>query len=247
MDDEAPEADSRYLKLPWQLVAGALFAVLAAALGVGLIASRNLREQLVVPTATAVPIAAVSVTPTIVATSTRAPTATVQPSAEPSTTPAVRASATPIAGTSVAATGATTSPVATVDPAVAAEVGKAYEAYWQVRAQALLALDATDLSRVAAGDELAALERGIDRLRGQGQAVRTSVDHNYRVISASENTARVFDTYVDDSLFVDASTQQPLPGQDVSGDPANRTVREIYDLQRTDPAWRVIHAARTDY
>src|SRR5215831_9191688 len=101
--DEVPEHESSsgYLRLPWQLIAGALFLVLAVALGAGLIANRNLRERLTVPTATpevalVAPTALPAVTPTSLPTATAVQAATptvARPTATPST---ARASATPV-------------------------------------------------------------------------------------------------------------------------------------------------------
>src|SRR6266536_884516 len=156
--DDAPDRDtepveSGYLKLPWQLVAGVLFAILAIALAAGLIASRNLREQLTVPTATPGALAAATATraaPTAspVATPTSAVTAipTALPTAAPNQSPS-----TPVA---LATAFASPSPRPTVDPGLAEQVTEAYQRYWQLRAEALFALDTSRLDQVAAGEHL---------------------------------------------------------------------------------------------
>ncbi len=235
MDDEAPEADSRYLKLPWQLVAGALFAVLAAALGVGLIASRNLREQLALPptptglpavvsTAT-VPVAAA----TVVASATSVPTVLATPT---SGVPTVAVSAATV--TRGPAALATASPVPTVDPALATEVGRAYETYWRVRAQAVLLLDSTHLSEVMDGDHLIQVEQRINELRTEGRAIKTKVALNYSIVEADPASASVVDRIDDDSYYVKAGTEVPLT------QPAADVLRVLFRLRKSSGVWKVV-------
>jgi hypothetical protein len=242
--DEAPEHESSsgYLRLPWQLVAGAVLLVLAVALGAGLIANRNLRERLTVPTATpevavAAPTAAPAITPTRLPTATavQAATATaVRPTATSST---ASASSTPVV---VATELASPSTLPTVDPALADEIGQAYQRYWQVRAEAFLALDTSRLSTVMSGEHLAKVEAQIEQLRSEGRALETDVEHHFGVLEATNNHAWLGDNYVSNSVFVDSRTHVPL------SEPMNGNVREFYEFERVDGEWKVVNLAGED-
>jgi len=241
--DEVPEHESSsgYLRLPWQLIAGALFLVLAVALGAGLIANRNLRDRLTVPTATAVPLAAATSTLTVPATV--APTATAVVAA--SSTLTVTAQPTTGAATPLAAASAPTSSVPvpsarpTVDPGLAEQVTEAYQRYWQVRAQALFALDTSHLSEVAAGEHLDQLVKYIDELRSKGQAGLTDVEHHFVVLEASNSRAVIGDNYVSNSVFIDATTHTPLT------EPTGGNLQEFYTFAHMDGDWKVVDVARS--
>jgi hypothetical protein len=240
--DEAPEHESSsgYLRLPWQLVAGAVLLVLAVALGAGLIANRNLRERLTVPTATAVPLAAATATLTVPATV--APTATAVIAA--SSTPIVTAQPTTGAATPVAAATASASPSAvpsarpTVDPGLAEQVTQAYQRYWQLRAEAVFVLDDSHLSEVAAGEHLQQLQSLIEELRGEGRAILTDVQHRFVVLEGSNNGAVIGDTYLSNSIEVSATTHAPLT--DAPGD----NITEFYTLAVVDGEWKVVNVIR---
>jgi hypothetical protein len=241
--DEAPEHESSsgYLRLPWQLVAGALLLVLAVALGAGLIANRNLRERLTVPTATAVPLAVV--TSTLAVPAMVAPTATAVIAA--SSTPIVTAQATTEAATPAAAAGASASPVPvpsarpTVDPGLAEQVTEAYQRYWQVRAEALFALDTSHLSEVAAGEHLDQLVAFVDDLRSKGQVGETDVEHHFVVLEASGSRAVIGDSYVSNSVVVDATTHTRLT------EPTGDNLQEFFTLTRLDGSWKVADVVRS--
>ncbi len=237
-DRETEPVESGYLKLPWQLVAGVLFAVLAIALAAGLIASRNLREQLTVPTATPVALAAATSTraaPTAspVATPTSAVTAipTALPTAAPNQSPS-----TPVA---LATAFASPSPRPTVDPGLAEQVTEAYQRYWQLRAEALFALDTSRLDQVAAGEHLDQLVAYIAELRSTGQAGQTDVEHHFVVLEASDRQAIVGDNYISNSVFVDATTHDRLT------DPAGDNLQEFFTLNRLDGRWKVVNVVRS--
>jgi hypothetical protein len=233
--------DSPYRKLPWPLVAGVLAAVLLLALGAGIFANRYLRQPTVVlPPPTQAPLATSASTVAVAA-----PATPTRPPIAAQTTPEPRATvATPSVSSVVAteqpSTVFTVTPVATptVDPGLAAEVVRAYEAYWQARAQALLELDTTRLGDVAAGEGLIVLERGVQMLRSQQRALRTRVLHSYRVVEATEVAAEVADQYVDESVFVNPVTREPLDAGTPT--PAERTVRELYKLEKRDGSWKVV-------
>ena len=242
--DDAPDRDtepveSGYLKLPWQLVAGVLFAILAIALAAGLIASRNLREQLTVPTATPVALAAATATraaPTAspVATPTSAVTAipTVLPTAAPNQSPSTPAA--------LATAFASPSALPTVDPALADEIGQAYQRYWQIRAEAFFALDTSRLGTVMAGEHLAKVQTQIEQLRAEGRALETDVEHHFGVLEATNSHAWLGDNYLSKSVFVDSRTHAPLT------EAGNSNVREFYEFVRVDGTWKVVNLAGED-
>src|SRR5437870_4829466 len=187
MDDahDAEPEQSPYLRLPWPLVAGGLAGVLVLALAAGLFANRYLRPQVsVVPT----PISPVAAAPPPAPTSVPAPTVAPTPTPAPAATPLVLATAAAPTATAqpvIAAVSPTTAvtsiptPTArpTLDALMVAEVGKAYENYWQVRAQALLELDKTHIDEVMAGAHLASVAQRIDELSIENRAIKTAVDH----------------------------------------------------------------------
>src|SRR6266542_984935 len=240
--DDAPDSntepvESGYLKLPWQLVAGVLFAVLAIALAAGLIASRNLREQLTVPTATPVALAAATATraaPTASPVAIPTSAVTAIPTALPTPVPNL-GSSTPAA---LATAFASPSPRPTVDPGLAEQVTEAYQRYWQLRAEAVFALDSSRLSEVAADEHLQQLLSFIEELRGQGRALLTDVQHRYVVLEGSDSKAVVGDTYLTNSIFVNAATHVPLT------DPPSDNITEFYTLARLNGVWKVVEVLR---
>jgi hypothetical protein len=131
-------------------------------------------------------------------------------------------------------------PGPTISPELTAEVSEAYLRYFQVSADALLALDPSRLAEVAADGELSALAQSIETDRAQGRALKTSLQHNFVVSSVQGDEAQVADQLRDSSFFVDPETQEPLPGQFIPNSPdAAPLVRIIYRLQRTDGSWKV--------
>jgi hypothetical protein len=271
--DKAPEpepVESPYLKLPWPVVAGSLFAVLALALAAGLYANRYLRPQSSTqPTATQIPLASAGTatlqpTPAVTSSSGAQQStqvagagATVQPpllaTAVPSTpqpaptlgatsaTAIPQASPTPTeVGTQTVAVGTTSTPAATptVDPVLAAEIGRAYEAYWRVRSQAVLQLDPTHLADVMDGEHLAAIGDRIEEMRAEGKAIKTRVALNYTVVEASEVTASVVDRIEDNSYYVAPGTEQPLT------EPAADVLLVMYRLQKISGVWKVVDSVR---
>src|SRR6266536_931008 len=241
--DDAPDRDtepveSGYLKLPWQLVAGVLFAVLAIALAAGLIASRNLREQLTVPTATPVALAAATATraaPTASPVAIPTSAVTAIPTALPTPVPNL-GSSTPAA---LATAFASPSPRPTVDPGLAEQVTEAYQRYWQLRAEALFALDTSRLDQVAAGEHLDQLIAYVGELRSRGEASQTNVDHHFVVLEASAKEAVIGDNYVSNSVFVDAMTHALLT------EPTAGNLQEFYTLAYLDGGWKVVDVVRS--
>src|SRR5438477_1263518 len=95
---------SPYLRLPWPVIAGGLFIVLAAALAFGLFANRNLRPQGATAPTPGAPIAA-------------APTATRGPTVAPATDTPVPTRSTPGATPQVVASPTAVAATATSAPA----------------------------------------------------------------------------------------------------------------------------------
>jgi len=172
------------------------------------------------------------------------PSATTAPTPQPtSVAPVATAAPTPAAATTNP--GAAATPRPTVPPELSAEVSQAYLRYFQVTADAFLNLDPSSLSEVAVDGELTALEKNISDLRSQGRALSTNVQHNFVVISVDGDQAQVADQYRDSSLFVDPSTHDPLPGQDVPNSPDTAPlVKVVYQLQRVDGTWKVAGGTR---
>jgi hypothetical protein len=152
-----------------------------------------------------------------------------------------QASPTPTAALALTvAVGLTSTPSAipTLDPELAAEVGRAYEAYWRVRSQAVLQLDPTHLADVMDGDHLMAIGNRIEEMRAEGKAIKTKVALNYTVVEASEVTATVVDRIEDSSYYVTAGTEQPLT------DPAADVLLVMYRLQKNSGVWKVVDSVR---
>jgi len=244
--NEAPDAEREsagYIRLPWPLVGAGLFVILAALLGFGLFANRNLRPQTAAaPTAVVVEPATATALPVIAVTQVETPTpeprvivTATAVTATPAPAPAVPTAATATA-TTVAAPAATPRP--TVNPELAAEVGSAYQEYWDIRAEALYELDASRLEQVMAGDHLAAVQDRISELRAEGRAIETEVEHKYVVVQASTDSAEVADTYLDQSVYVDAQTHAPITS------PTGQRLTELYSLTKVDGTWRVVDLVR---
>jgi hypothetical protein len=246
--DEAPErspGDSQYLKLPWPVVAGGLFALLAVALAAGLYANRFIRPQTtIVPTTTPPPVVAVAPVATPV-NPTAPPASTIPPATPPpapTSAPPPSPSATPVPATSTPAPALTStpSPVATVDPALAAEVGQAYERYWRVTSQALLQLDSSQLPQVMEGERLATATQLIEDLRAQGRAVHANVTLNYVVAAANGDSASVIDRYEDRSFFVIPGTDEALTK------PSSDESHVLFRLRRISGVWKVVDSVREE-
>jgi HAMP domain-containing protein len=145
----------------------------------------------------------------------------------------------------LAQSGVETSPlptaVPTVDPQIAGEVTRAYLRYWDVRAQALSDLDPDHLSDVAANGELTALQKSIEALRSQGNAIATSVEHHDYVMWSQGNQAQIVDRYRDRSVYIDPLTKKPIPGEVIP--PSFQDAPEssvVYLLETDGQEWKVL-------
>lgn len=154
-----------------------------------------------------------------------------------SSTPAPTATAQPTTATATAVT-----PTATATPsrdALIAEVSKAYLAYWDAYAAAVLHLDIKRVEGFASGAELASIREEIEKLRADGIAARIRVEHDFDVISVTGSSAVIVDEYVNNSFVVDAKTLAP---EDAKG-PGN-VVKDTILLERMDGRWVVTRGAR---
>jgi hypothetical protein len=259
----APRASSggpdRPLLSPFVALVVILLAVLVLLLGGGLF----LRQITAAPTPVAsAPTTVVVFAPTLGTAPTTPPqplaaatlppannqTATVAPTPRPTPAPTSQPTAVPASVTqpATAPAGQTAEPssLPTVAPELRREVESAYAQYWDARAQATWALDPSPLDNVATGDELLALRRDVDELRGEGRAIKTEVQHQYSVLSVDGDHAQVADRLRDFSIYVDASTKEPLPGQ-VRPDDANAPLSTIvYFLRNEAGTWKVERGER---
>ena len=205
------------------------------------------------PTALSAPVAATEATPQIATTVPRTAdqVATTQVAAATSApTPAAAAAsqAEPARTATVAPAGdarsATETPAPTVAPDVEQAISDAYLSnYWQAKADALYSLDPTPLQQVAAGPELTRLEQRIQDDKAQGRATLVKTQHTFAVSWAQDGEAQVVDRYADMSIWVDATTHAPLPGQ-VEPSPDSAPIHKVVDnLQFIDGTWKVTDGA----
>jgi hypothetical protein len=91
---------------------------------------------------------------------------------------------------------------------------------------------------------LLALRRDVDQLRAENRAIKTEVQHQYTVVRVDGDEAQVADRLRDLSIYVDASTKEPLPGQ-VRPDEANAPLSTIvYFLRNEAGTWKVERGER---
>jgi hypothetical protein len=244
---------------PWVALVVILLAVVALLVGGGLFLRQLTSPPIPVaaaPTTVAAPAPTVGAAPTTprqaLAPATLPPatnpTATALPTGRPTPAPTAQPTALPRAATEPSAAAAVQtpeqSPLPTVAPDLRREVETAYSHYWDARAQAVWTLDPAALDDVATGDELLALQRDVDQLRTDGRAIKAEVEHQFTVVSVAGDEAQVADRLRDFSIYVDASTKEPLPGQ-VRPDEANAPLSTIlYFLHNEGGTWKVERGER---
>jgi hypothetical protein len=248
-DAKAEDPGHSYMRLPWPLVAAGLFGLLVLVLAAGLFANRYLRPQVgLVPTE--VPLAAAAASPTPLPATAVAAT----PGVVLARTPLIIGTVAPPTATGAPATAAvstpmpelppvmssTPSPLPTVEPALAEEVGRAYELFWRVRTQALLELDETHLPEVMDAEYLVTFKRTMARLRAENRAIKTRVVLNYFVIAASQDSANVVDDIEDNSVYVRIGTEDPLTS------PTADQLRVLYSLSKSLGIWKVVDSVRSE-
>jgi len=247
--DGQPERDARRPLVSWRAALVVIAIGLVVLLGGGTVVVRQLRatesQQLaaVPPTVPAsAPTTESRPAPTAVSGATAAPNSSapgVAPTAVGTTAaqPAVATAPTPVPATSVAA--------ASNDQQPEDEVAAAYLNYWDVTTNAFWNLDPSKLDEVATGEELAQLGSDIERLRGEGRAIKTEVQHDFSVIQFDGNEAQVFDRYRDFSIYVDPNTKQALAGEIRPTTPENAPLNSIlYHLRKDGGKWKVADGER---
>lgn len=122
---------------------------------------------------------------------------------------------------------------------IAEAVTKAYLAYLEAYAEAVLHLDISLVEAFAAGNELESIREEIEMLRADGVALRVVAEHDITVIDVTGDTALIADEIVDNTFYVDARTLEP-PEAEGSGD----TYRDLVTLERIDGRWLVTSGAR---
>ena len=116
------------------------------------------------------------------------------------------------------------------------EIEDAYVRFWQVRTDAVLRLDPSELPKVVAGDALQREEAWIARLRDEGRTSRIIVDLQFRVVQATATTATVQDDVQSRGYDVDPVTKAPLgpiPQQ-------AEVLKASFELRKHDGVWKVV-------
>jgi hypothetical protein len=125
------------------------------------------------------------------------------------------------------------------------EISAAYLRYWDVTSQALWNLDPSHLDEVCTDQELATLRADIERLKQEGRAIKTDVQHSYSVVAIEADQAQVFDQYRDFSVYVDPNSKQMLPGQVRPSNAADAPLNSIlYHLKKDGDTWKVADGER---
>jgi hypothetical protein len=148
----------------------------------------------------------------------------------PSATVAAGSSSSLSTSTSTTIEATTTTTTEPAPQGLEQEVEDAYLHSWDVYTEAMLRLDPTRLGEVYAGDALDLRRREIASAPGP---VRVHVDHDYEIAVVGADTALIFETYRNHSVYLDGTTMQPI-----EPDPNNVLSRE-YVLQKEPPGWRV--------
>ena len=145
--------------------------------------------------------------------------------------------ATVAAGASSSTTTPRTAPSSTTTTTAAAapvtierRVEEAYLRSWDVYTDAMLRLDPSRLEEVYSGD---ALDLRQDEIAAAPNPVQVEVEHDYEIAVVGPDTALVFETYRNHSVYLDATTRQPI-----EPDPNNVLKRE-YVLHEEPAGWRV--------
>lgn len=162
------------------------------------------------------------------------PAATAIPSVAPTTMPTTVPSPMPTAAA------AASSPTTTIDPsAEKAVVAQSYLQYWDVYDNALLSLDTSKLSDVAAEAELTRDTQTVNDLRSAQQALKSDVTHHLEVTSVSSDAATVHDQFEDRSYLIDPVSMKALQT------PAPPRIQAIAcQLQRINGTWKVVNIVK---
>jgi hypothetical protein len=213
--DQRPNSPRR---LPWPAVALGTTAFLLLLLTAAVWSDRTLRPRPgpePTPAPTQLPMAAATPTPA------PKPTPTPQP---------VAAAPTPVAWWNWRNE---------VPPDLRDEIWSAYLTYWQVIADAHRTLDSSEVSTVASGQALERAILAVKDLESAGTAQELRIDHNAKVLYATDIEAVLYDEYISRSVFIEPSTGLERP----STDPP--LVQQIsFRMQNEDGSWKVNDAVR---
>ena len=121
------------------------------------------------------------------------------------------------------------------------ELLAAHARYWELYAEALLALDASRLPEVMTGARLERAREEIARLRAAGHAVRLDVESEPVVGMLRGGEAVVIDRYRNQSYLVDAESLRPVSARGVA-----TTVHASFSLVREEGRWKVAESHRRE-
>ena len=120
------------------------------------------------------------------------------------------------------------------------EVEAAYLKSWDVYAKAVRDLDPSGLEEAYAKQSLDTVRDEVLRLADENTPIDVDVEHSELVVEfLRADAAVVFDAYVNRSVLLDGATGRPLE------EPDGRTIRESYQLERLDGAWKVVFINRS--
>ncbi len=126
-------------------------------------------------------------------------------------------------------------------PAPEREVLGSYARYWELYAEALLALDESRLGEVMTDPRLARAREEIARLRASGHAVRLDVEISPIVGRLEGEEAVIIDRYLNQSYLVSVASGRPVAARGV----ANR-VHATVSLVREEGVWKVRDSHREE-
>ncbi|MCY4638919.1 MAG: hypothetical protein OXC94_01070 [Chloroflexi bacterium] len=126
-------------------------------------------------------------------------------------------------------------------PAPERELLRDYARYWELYAEALLALDGSRLPEVMTGPRLERAREEIARLRAAGHAVRVDVENSPIVGMLAGEEAVIVDRYRNQSYLVDAASGRPVSARGVAN-----SVHATVSLLREEGSWKVRDSRREE-
>ena len=119
------------------------------------------------------------------------------------------------------------------------EIAQAYIRSWQVYAEAMYTGDTSKLPEVAAKDFLQLAIDDVEQRKARGRATAIQVKLNFYAFDVTNQTASVYDEYLNSSYAIDAQSKEPIgaPGQ-------TERITDVYFLEKLDGVWKVVDGAR---
>lgn len=117
------------------------------------------------------------------------------------------------------------------------EVEAAYLKSWEIYAEAVRKLDDSLLEEVYAGDALTLRRSEIADYRAANTPGIIDVDHDYEISILEPGRALVVDEYVNHSVFIDPTSEEPT-----EEDPSE-VLRQRSELRESEGVWRVVYVA----